>query len=117
MFERDVPGAEEPDLYAVGREGGEPTLLTSPGGYPHWSPDGDQIAFQALPDPPDRTTAVALLEPSTGHVHGFSAPDPDLFTTCFVWAPSGRRLACEGLATPIRAGTACTPFGLPTAKG
>jgi WD40 repeat protein len=33
---------------------------------PHWSPDGDQIAFQACLDPPDCTTAVALLEPSAG---------------------------------------------------
>ena len=100
VFERDVLGAEEPDLYAVGPDGGEPTLLTSPGGYPHWSPEGDQIAFQACLNPPDCTTAVALLEPSTGDVHGFSAPDPDLFTTCFIWAPSGRELACEGLSDP-----------------
>jgi Tol biopolymer transport system component len=106
VFERDVPGADGPDLYVVGPDGREPSLLTSPGGYPHWSPDGDQIAFQACLNPPDCSTAVALLDPSTGDVHGFSAPDPDLFTTCFVWAPSGRELACEGLsdAEPSRNG-------------
>ena len=95
-FERDVPGAEERDLYAVGADGGEPRQLRSPGGYPHWSPDGSVLAFSACLNPPDCTTAVALLDRSTGDVHGHSAPDPELFTACTIWAPSGKRLACEG---------------------
>lgn len=96
VFDRAVPGAEERDLYAVGPDGGEPRLLRSPGGYPHWSPDGSELAFLACLNPPDCTTAVALLERSTGNVHGFSMPDPDLYTPCAIWAPSGRELACEG---------------------
>lgn len=97
-FERSVPGAEERDLYAVGLDGGEPMLLRSSGSYPHWSPDGSHLAFGACLDPPDCTTAVALLERSTGNVRGFSMSDPDLFTACAIWAPSGRELACEGLS-------------------
>jgi Tol biopolymer transport system component len=97
-FERVAPGAEERALYAVRPEGGEPRLLRSPGDYPHWSPDGSKLAFTACLNPPDCTTGVALLERSTGDVHGFSMPDPDLFTACAVWAPSGRELACEGLS-------------------
>ena len=95
-FERSVPGAEERDLYAVGADGGEPRLLHSPGGYPHWSPDGSALAFGACLNPPDCTTAVALLDRSTGDVHGHSMPDPNLFTACTIWAPSGKKLACEG---------------------
>lgn len=97
-FERVAPGAKERALYAVGPDGGEPRLLRRPGEYPHWSPDGSKLAFLACLNPPDCTTGVALLERSTGDVHGFSMPDPDLFTACAVWAPSGRELACEGLS-------------------
>ena len=105
-FEREVPGAEEPDLYALGAEGGEPRLLRSPGGYPHWSPDGSLLVFNACLNPPDCTTGVALLDRSTGEVHGHLMPDPDLFTACSIWAPSGKQLACEGSseANPKRNG-------------
>ncbi|HEX4698289.1 MAG TPA: hypothetical protein VH857_02880 [Actinomycetes bacterium] len=83
-------------MYAVGPEGGEPRLVLSPGEFPHWAPDGSQLAFQACLNPPDCTTGVALMERSTGEVHGFPMPDPDLFTSCAIWAPSGRTLACDG---------------------
>ena len=36
------------------------------------------------------------MERSTGKVHGFTMPDPDLFTFCAIWAASGKTLACEG---------------------
>jgi Tol biopolymer transport system component len=106
VFERVESGAEERDLYAIGPDGGEPRLLRSPGDSPHWSPDGSELAFSACLNPPDCTTAVALFDRSTGDVHGFSPPDPDLETHCAIWAPSGNRLACEGLseADPTRAG-------------
>jgi WD40-like Beta Propeller Repeat len=97
-FERVVPGSEERDLYAVGADGGEPRLLRSPGGYPHWSPDGRVLTFGACLNPPDCTTGVALLDRSTGDVHGYSMPDPELFTACSIWAPSGKELACEGVS-------------------
>lgn len=98
VFEKVEPGAEESDLYAVGPDGGEPRLVSSPGNYPHWSPDGSQLAFLACLDPPECATGVALYDRSTGDVHGFLMPDPDLFTACAVWAPSGKELACEGLS-------------------
>jgi Tol biopolymer transport system component len=97
VFERVVPGAEQRDLYAVGPDGGEPRLLRSPGEYPHWSPDSSQLAFIDCLTPPECTTALALMERSTGHVDGFSMPD-DLEIGCVVWAPSGRELACGGLS-------------------
>jgi Tol biopolymer transport system component len=71
-------------------------LVRSPGGNPHWSSDGSTLAFGACLNPPDCTTGVALMERSTGEVRGFPMPDPDLFTACAIWAPSGRTLACEG---------------------
>jgi Tol biopolymer transport system component len=54
------------------------------------------LAFNACMNPPDCTTAVALLERSTGEVRGLPMPDPDLETHCTIWAPTGRRLACDG---------------------
>jgi TolB protein len=53
------------------------------------------LAFNACLNPPDCTTAIALRDRSTGKVHGHMAPDPDLFTGCAIWAPSGKTLACE----------------------
>jgi Tol biopolymer transport system component len=96
VFERLVPGQEDRDLYTVAPDGGEPRLLRSPGGYPHWSADGNTLAFNGCLDPPGCTNGVALLERTTGEVHGFPMPDPGLFTACAIWAPSGRTLACEG---------------------
>jgi Tol biopolymer transport system component len=97
-FERLAPGNEGRDLYVVEPDGDEPRLLRSPGEYPHWSPDGSELAFLACLNPPDCTTGVALLERSTGDVKWFPMPDPDLFTACAVWAPSGEELACGGLS-------------------
>jgi Tol biopolymer transport system component len=97
VFDRLVPGEEEDrELYAVGPDGGKPRLLRSPGNFPHWSPDGSKLAFLACLNSPDCTTGVALIERSTGEVHGFTMPDPDLYTSCAIWAPSGKTLACEG---------------------
>ena len=96
VFERVVPGAEARDLYVVGLDGGEPTLLHSPGGYPRWSPDGSELAFGACLDPPECTTGAALLDRMTGDVLGFSTPDPALEIHCGqAWSPDGKRLACE----------------------
>ena len=96
VYDQLLAGEENRDLYAVDPNGGEPTLVRSPGEYPHWSPDGSQLSFLACLNPPDCTTGVALMERSTGRVHWFPMPDPDLFTGCALWAPSGETLACDG---------------------
>ena len=90
-----LAGEESRDLYAVDPSGGEPTLVRH-GEYPHWSPDGSQLSFLDCLNPPDCTTGVALIERATGKVHWFPMPDPDLFTGCALWAPSGETLACDG---------------------
>ncbi len=95
VFDQLLAGEESRDLYAVDPSGGEPTRVR-PGEFPHWSPDGSQLSFLACLNPPDCTTGVALIERSTGKVHGFPMPDPDLFTACALWAPSGETLACDG---------------------
>ena len=96
VFDRVVPGAEERDLYVVGLDGGEPTLLHSPGGLPRWSPDASELAFGACLDPPQCTTGLTLLDRSTGDVRGFPTPDPALEINCGqAWSPDGKRLACE----------------------
>ena len=95
VFDQLLPGEESRDLYAVDPSGGEPTLVR-PGEYPHWSPDGSQLSFLDCLNPPDCTTGVALMDRSTGKVHWFPMADPDLFTGCGLWAPSGETLACDG---------------------
>ncbi|MDQ1615415.1 MAG: TolB protein [Actinomycetota bacterium] len=95
-FERVDPAIGDTDIYLVSPDGGQPQLLWVGGGYPHWSPDGRQLAFMSCLDPPVCDTAFALLDPATGRVHGFSMPDPNIFTSCAVWAAGGTRLACEG---------------------
>lgn len=95
-YEREVPGAEERDLYVVGPEGGEPRLLRSPGDSPHWSADGSRLAFSACLNPPECTTAHAEIRRSTGREQGFESSDPELELHCPIWAPSGERLACDG---------------------
>ena len=91
MFERHGAGGR--DLYKVKPAGSKPKLLRS-GEYPRWSPDGRRLVFMDCLNPPDCTTALALLNRRTGHVHWFPSPDPGLFMGCGVWAPSDKRVAC-----------------------
>lgn len=65
-------------------------------GNPHWSPDGTRIAVLTCLDPPTCETAVAIVDPVTGSMHGFPMPDPSIYTPCPIWSPDGARLACEG---------------------
>jgi TolB protein len=58
---------------------------------PQWSPDGTHIATCGGPD----NSASAIVDPDTGTYRLLPRQDPDLFTACSVWAPDGRRLACE----------------------
>jgi Tol biopolymer transport system component len=95
-FERHQPGSEDADIYRVSPGGGQPQLVWVGGGGPHWSPDGRQLAFTTCLDPPTCDTAVALMDSATGAVHGFTMPDPDVFTACVVWTHDSHRLACEG---------------------
>ena len=96
VFDRIVPGEEEDrELYVVGPDGGKPQMLRT-GQYPHWSPDGSKLTFNDCLNPPSCTTGVALIERSTGEVHGFTMPDPDSYTSCAIWEPTGKTLACEG---------------------
>lgn len=95
-FERIDPATGDTDIYQVSPDGGQPHLLWTGGNSPHWSPDGRHLAFTTCLDPPVCDTAFALLDPATGSLHGFSMPDPNLFTACVVWTIDASRLACEG---------------------
>jgi Tol biopolymer transport system component len=101
-----VSGSEDTDVYVVPPSGGQPVLVRRQASAPHWSPDGRQLAFLTCLNPPDCTTAFALLDRATGKIHGFSMPDPNLFTACPLWLPTGHELACEGNSdtTPSRNG-------------
>ena len=46
------------------------------------------------------------MDRATGDVHGFSMPDPELYTPCVIWTPAGTELACGALSDsdPMRNG-------------
>ena len=102
VFERLGAEEEQRDLFTIEPDGDRATFLRSPGDYPHWSPDGSELAFLACMNPPDCTTALALLERATGDVRWFLSPDPELEMACSLWAPSGRRVACSALSETER---------------
>ena len=74
-----------------------------PGGSsgPHWSPDGELVSIAACGNPPACTTAAVLVDPDTGEFNVVLMPEPArLFTSCLIWTPDGKRLACEGFGEP-----------------
>ncbi len=74
-----------------------------PGGSsgPHWSPDGELVSIAACADPPACQTAAVLVDPDTRDFTALPMPAPTrVFTSCLIWRPDGKRLACEGFGEP-----------------
>ena len=74
-----------------------------PGGSsgPHWSPDGELVSIAACADPPACQTAAVLVDPDTRDFKVLPMPAPTrVFTSCLIWRPDGKRLACEGFGEP-----------------
>ena len=71
--------------------------------WPHWSPDGSQIAIFCCDD----GMAAHLVNPDTGAFRELAPVGPDLEEHCgFAWSPDGQRLACGsfGLTDPRMTG-------------
>jgi Tol biopolymer transport system component len=67
--------------------------------WPHWSPDGTQIAIFCCDD----GMAAHIVNPDTGSFRELAPVRPDLEEHCgFAWSPDGRRLSCGnfGLTEP-----------------
>ena len=97
-FAREIPRLEDTASFRIDPDGTDQArLLRGASGGPHWSPDGGEIAVNACANPPDCTTAAAIVDPDTGQLaRWFPFADPDVFSACVVWSPDGSRLACEG---------------------
>ena len=102
VFAREMPNREDTATFTSRPNGTrEKRLLGGASGSPRWSPDGKEIALLACINPPDCTTAAAIVDPATGNVlRWFPSPDPKLFMGCNVWSSSGTRLACESFGEP-----------------
>lgn len=96
-FTRERPNLDDLATFTVDPDGTDAVRLLAGSELPRWSPDGTEIAVLSCQNPPDCTTAVAIVDPDTGEVvRWFESPDPDLFLACFAWAPDGIHLACGG---------------------
>ena len=71
---------------------GVDTVLDQSVECPHWSPDGSRIAVCGGASDEIATTIVTV---DSGAVVTWPSPDPRLSMDCFVWSPTGKRLACS----------------------
>ena len=95
-FTRFDPASDAQVTYIANPDGSH-LRMVYPGEYPHWSPDGRELAVQgAGPSGADDLAAV-VVNVDTGQIRELTMPGlPGLFTVCTVWSADGRRLACEG---------------------
>jgi Tol biopolymer transport system component len=102
VFGREMPALDDFASFTLKPNGtSEKRLLPGASVFPRWSPDGTEIALLTCANPPDCTTAAAIVDPATGDVsRWFPSPDPELFLGCTVWSAGGSRLACEGFGEP-----------------
>jgi WD40-like Beta Propeller Repeat len=92
-------------VYTVDPDGSHLRLLTKPGDFPHWSPDGTEIAIGDANCMFEGTCAAQIINADSGASRVLPEPEPGLFLFCNLWSPNGRRLACGGGGEdPILAG-------------
>ena len=87
--------------YTISPAGGAPQPLLSPfeSGGPHWSPDGSLVAVASTLDQPCCDVlpySSVIVNPDGGSFTALPMQDPSVGTLCQIWAPDGRRLACDG---------------------
>src|SRR5919202_4116662 len=80
VFAREIPALGDTAAFTIKPDGtNEKRLL--PGNsaeIPRWSPNGHEIALLTCANPPDCTTAAAIVDPDTGKLmRWFPSPDPD----------------------------------------
>jgi Tol biopolymer transport system component len=103
-FARFEPALGTTFTYTVDPDGGDlRRLFARPSEFPHWSPDGGQVAMFCCDD----GMAAHIVNPDTGGFRELANPDPNLEIHCGgSWSPDGQRLTCEtfGLTDPSRNG-------------
>jgi len=96
------PALDGTVTYTANSDGSDVEQLFSaaPSGEPHWSPDGSEVAILAPCTDGEENCALTVVNPDTGTFRQLKMTDPTLFTACIVWAPDGKRLACESFGEP-----------------
>ena len=93
VFVRTNFSTDNQTIYFVNPDGSHLRRLVVPWDVeaPHWSPNGDLIAFNAC-----CRGHTVILNPDTGDYRILPEPSPSLFTFCTVWSPNAKRFACFG---------------------
>lgn len=78
-------------VYTINPGGTHQQLVQESADFPHWSPDGAQVAMEC-----DSCGGPALIvNPDTGNSRVLPSVDPTLGLGCFwAWSPDGTRLLC-----------------------
>ncbi len=98
---------QQPELRAVGLDGGEPRVLTrfgsAGGGCTDWSPDGKQLLAHFTQD--DGSLRLALVSATDGSRRELTTIKRSIYPTGALFAPDGRSVAYDQLpdeASPQR---------------
>lgn len=105
VYQQDHAGNELYDLYAIPSDGGEPINLTNTPEIreqdPHWSPDGNTIAFAYKPK--DGTTYdIALLDWASRKVHKLTnEQQPGYFWSVVAWSKDSKTIYASRVNPPF----------------
>ena len=105
VYQQDHAGNELYDLYAIPSDGGEPINLTNTPEIreqdPHWSPDGNTIAFAYKPKE-GTTYDIALLDWATHKVHKLTnEQQPGYFWSVVAWSKDGKTIYASRVNPPF----------------
>ena len=105
VYQQDHAGNELYDLYAIPSDGGEPINLTNTPEVreqdPHWSPDGNTIAFAYKPKE-GTTYDIALLDWATRKVHKLTnEQQPGYFWSVVAWSKDGKTIYASRVNPPF----------------
>ena len=105
VYQQDHAGNELYDLYAIPSDGGEPINLTNTPEIreqdPHWSPDGNTIAFAYKPKE-GTTYDIALLDWATHKVHKLTnEQQPGYFWSVVAWSKDSKTIYASRVNPPF----------------
>jgi len=91
-FSRFDPATKDDAVYTVNPNGKHMQLVRARAEGGAWAPNGKRLTFFVHPDGPERIVNVDTRKSVDLPTHYPGG----LFLPCAVWAPDGKRLACEG---------------------
>ncbi|HXY23109.1 MAG TPA: S9 family peptidase [Candidatus Acidoferrum sp.] len=105
VYQQDQAGNEMYDLYAIPSDGGEPINLTKTPDIreqdPHWSPDGNTIAFAYKPKE-GTSYDIALMDWATRKVHKLTnEKQPGYFWSVVAWSKDSKTIYASRVNPPF----------------